>query len=183
MSKSPAAAASAGRHQPATAGLPYRPCVGAAIFNRAGLVWIGRRADENAEGEGKGKWWQMPQGGLDEGEDPATAVFREVYEETSIKSLRLLREAPGWFNYDLPKELIPRSWGGKYRGQTQKWFALRFEGEDAEIDIAHPGGGKHKPEFSAWRWERLERLPELVADFKRGVYEQVVAAFREFAGG
>lgn len=162
-------------------GLPYRPCVGAAIFNRAGLVWIGKRADANAEGEGKGQWWQMPQGGLDEGEEPQRAVFREVYEETSIKSLELIREAPEWFTYDLPPELIPKSWGGRYRGQTQKWFALRFTGDDAEIDVAHPGGGKHKAEFSAWRWEKLERVPDLVVEFKRDVYRQVVAAFRDIA--
>ena len=123
----------------------------------------------------------MPQGGLDGDEEPQRAVFRELYEETSMKSLALIKEAPGWFNYDLPRELIPKSWGGKYRGQTQKWFALRFTGRDAEVDIARPGGGKHKPEFSAWRWERLDRLPDLVAEFKRDVYRQVVAAFRDLA--
>jgi putative (di)nucleoside polyphosphate hydrolase len=166
--------------QPA-AGLPYRPCVGAAILNRDGLVWIGRRADHDAEGEGKGRWWQMPQGGLDPGEDPKAAVFREVYEETNLTRLRLLTEAPGWLTYDLPPQLVPQSWGGRYRGQTQKWFALRFEGEDSEIDIARPGGGQHKPEFSAWRWERLERVPELIVDFKREVYRKVVAAFHDLA--
>jgi putative (di)nucleoside polyphosphate hydrolase len=164
-----------------TPNLPYRPCVGAAVFNAAGLVWIGRRADQNAEGEGKGKWWQMPQGGLDGNEEPQRAVFRELYEETSMKSLALIKEAPGWFSYDLPRELVPKSWGGKYRGQTQKWFALRFTGTDTEIDIATPGGGKHKPEFSAWRWEQLDRLPDLVAEFKRDVYRAVVAAFRDLA--
>src|SRR4051812_5500196 len=130
--------------------LPYRPCVGAAIFNRAGLVWIGRRSDAHAEGEGSGHWWQMPQGGLDPGEDPERAVFREVYEETSMKSLELVSQAPRWFDYDLPTELVGKSWGGRYRGQTQKWFALRFTGDDAEIEIDKPGGGKHTPEFSAW---------------------------------
>jgi putative (di)nucleoside polyphosphate hydrolase len=168
MSKSPAA-------------LPYRPCVGAAIFNRDGLVWIGRRSDANAEGEGSGHWWQMPQGGLDGGEEPERAVLREVYEETSMRSVEVIKEAPRWFDYDLPKELVGESWGGRYRGQTQKWFALRFTGDDSEIEIEKPGGGKHKPEFGAWRWEKLERLPELVVAFKRDVYREVVAAFRDLA--
>jgi putative (di)nucleoside polyphosphate hydrolase len=159
--------------------LPYRPCVGVALFNREGLVWIGRRADENAEGEGKGHWWQMPQGGLDEGEDPYRAALRELYEETSVKNVSLIREAKGWFTYDLPPDLVATSWNGRYRGQKQKWFALRFEGEDSEIDVLHPGGGGHDPEFSAWRWERLERLPALIVPFKRKVYEEVV---RSFAG-
>jgi putative (di)nucleoside polyphosphate hydrolase len=157
--------------------LPYRPCVGVALFNRTGLVWIGCRSDKDAEGEGH--WWQMPQGGLDRGEDPFGGARRELYEETSVDAASLIREAPGWFTYDLPVELVGQSWDGRYRGQKQKWFALRFEGSDADIDVAHPGGGKHKPEFSEWRWERLERLPELIVPFKRKVYEEVVTAFRD----
>jgi putative (di)nucleoside polyphosphate hydrolase len=159
--------------------LPYRLCVGVALFNPSGLVWIGSRSDKDAEGEGEGHWWQMPQGGLDKGEDPYEAALRELYEETSVKSVTLLREAPGWFKYDLPAELVGQSWGGRYRGQKQKWFALRFEGHESEIDVLHPGGGKHKPEFSSWRWEKLARLPELIVPFKRKVYEQVVAAFKD----
>lgn len=159
--------------------LPYRPCVGVALFNRAGLVWIGCRSDKDAEGEGEGHWWQMPQGGLDRDEDPLEGARRELYEETSVEAASLIREAPDWFTYDLPIELVGQSWGGRYRGQKQKWFALRFEGSDVDIDVAHPGGGKHKPEFSEWRWERLERLPELIVPFKRKVYEEVVAAFRD----
>ena len=161
--------------------LPYRPCVGVALFNRDGLVWIGRRSDEQAEGEGGGTWWQMPQGGLDKDEDPYKAALRELYEETSVKHTSLIEAAKGWFKYDLPPDLILGSWNGRYRGQKQKWFALRFEGEESEIDVLHPGGGKHKPEFSEWRWERLERLPELIVPFKRGVYEEVVAAFEAIA--
>jgi len=164
------------------ADLPYRPCVGVALFNRDGLVWVGRRSDEEAEGEGKGSWWQMPQGGLDKGEDPAAAARRELWEETSVKTVSPLAEAPEWFRYDLPAHLVPTSWNGKYRGQKQKWFAFRFEGEEREIDVAHPGGGKHKPEFSDWRWEHLDRLPDLVVPFKRTVYEDVVAAFRDIPG-
>jgi putative (di)nucleoside polyphosphate hydrolase len=161
--------------------LPYRPCVGIALFNRDGLVWIGCRSDKDAEGEGEGQWWQMPQGGLDEGEDPYKAALRELYEETSVKHVSLIEAADGWLTYDLPPDLIPTSWNGKYRGQKQKWFALRFEGDESEIDVLHPGGGKHKSEFSAWRWEKLERLPELIVPFKRAVYQEVVMAFRHIA--
>lgn len=161
--------------------LPYRPCVGIALFNRDGLVWTGCRSDKDAEGEGEGHWWQMPQGGLDEGEDPYKAALRELYEETSVKSASLIKEAAGWLTYDLPKELVGQSWGGRYRGQKQKWFALRFEGKESEIDVLHPGGGKHKAEFSSWRWEKLDRLPELIVPFKRKVYEEVVEAFRDIA--
>ena len=161
--------------------LPYRPCVGIMLFNRDGMVWIGHRVPEphKFDAEGEGHWWQMPQGGLDKDEDPFEGARRELYEETSVDAVSLIREAPGWFKYDLPVELVGQSWGGRYRGQKQKWFALRYEGSDAEIDVAHPGGGKHKPEFSEWRWERLERLPALIVPFKRGVYRDVVAAFRD----
>jgi putative (di)nucleoside polyphosphate hydrolase len=161
--------------------LPYRPCVGIALFNAEGRVWVGNRSDKDAEGEGEGHWWQMPQGGLDEGEDPHKAALRELYEETSVKSVSLLAEAPGWLTYDLPPELVGQSWGGRYRGQKQKWFALRFEGKESEIDVLHPGGGKYKPEFSSWRWETLSRLPQLIVPFKREVYEQAAVAFRSFA--
>jgi len=163
------------------ADLPYRPCVGVALFNRDGLVWIGIRSDKEAEGEGEGHWWQMPQGGLDEGEDPYKASLRELYEETSVRSVSLIREARGWFKYDLPLDLVGQSWDGRFRGQKQKWFALRFEGEESEIDVLHPGGGKHKAEFSAWRWEKFARLPDLIVPFKRKVYEEVVAAFKDIA--
>lgn len=162
--------------------LPYRPCVGIALFNTAGRVWIGRRSDENAEGEGEGHWWQMPQGGLDDGEDPYAAALRELYEETSVSSVSLIREAPGWLTYDLPPELVAVSWKGRYRGQKQKWFALRLEGKDSEIDVLHPGGGKHSAEFTAWRWETLARLPDLIVPFKRGVYAEVVHAFADIGG-
>lgn len=157
--------------------LPYRPCVGAALFNRDGLVWIGRRADK-PNNEGAGHWWQMPQGGMDEGESPEEAVMRELTEETGVRSARIIGEVPGWLTYDLPEHLIGRAWGGKYRGQKQKWFALRFDGADDEIDISGIG---HAAEFDLWRWEKLERLPELVIPFKRKVYEQVAEAFRDLA--
>jgi putative (di)nucleoside polyphosphate hydrolase len=159
--------------------LPYRPCVGVALFNRDDLVWIGKRTKISVEGPGG---WQMPQGGLDEGEEPEQGAFRELYEETSVRHAEVIRAAPGWVTYDLPPDLVPKLWGGKYRGQKQKWFALRFTGKDADIDVLKPGGGNHKPEFSDWRWEKLERLPELIVPFKRKVYEAVVKAFRDIPG-
>lgn len=167
---------------PDIAALPYRPCVGIALFNKAGRVWVGRRSDANAEGEGKGHWWQMPQGGLDEGENAYEAALRELYEETSVQSVSLIREAPGWLTYDLPPELVAVSWKGRYRGQKQKWFALRFEGKESEIDVLNPGGGKHSAEFTEWRWEKLDRLPDLIVPFKRGVYAEVVHAFADIGG-
>jgi putative (di)nucleoside polyphosphate hydrolase len=167
---------------PDIAALPYRPCVGIALFNKAGRVWIGMRSEAEAEGEGKGHWWQMPQGGLDTGEDPYEAALRELYEETSVESVSFIREAPGWFTYDLPPELVAVSWKGRYRGQKQKWFALRFEGKESEIDVLHPGGGRHSAEFTRWRWEKLDRLPDLIVPFKRGVYAEVVHAFADIGG-
>jgi putative (di)nucleoside polyphosphate hydrolase len=159
--------------------LPYRPCVGALVVNRDGLVFVGHRADGPEEPEGPGTWWQMPQGGIDEGEEAEAALYRELYEETSIRSVNLIAESRGWFTYDLPPELLGKAWKGRYRGQTQKWFALRFTGDDGEIDILSPGGGHHKPEFNTWKWARLEQLADLVVPFKRRVYEDIVA---EFAG-
>jgi putative (di)nucleoside polyphosphate hydrolase len=123
----------------------------------------------------------MPQGGIDDGEAPFEAALRELFEETNVSSTSLIAEAPQWLSYDLPDNARGR-WRGRYRGQTQKWFLLRFEGEDSEIDIERPGGGGHTPEFDAWRWERLEALPDLVVPFKRRVYEGVVAAFAPLAG-
>ncbi len=152
----------------------YRPCVGVMLLNRDGLAWIGRRHDKPND-EGKGQWWQMPQGGIDADEDPRVTALRELAEETAIKSVEIVAEAPGWYNYDLPDHLIGKSWNGKYRGQTQKWFALRFLGEDSEIDLAPPG---HKQEFDQWRWARMDEIVDLIVPFKRGVYERVIAAFR-----
>ncbi len=159
----------------------YRPCVGIAVFNRAGLVWIGSRLDGPEEPEGNGAWWQMPQGGIDGDEEPYDAALRELHEETNIRSVSPIIEAPEWFFYDLPPELAGKAWGGRYRGQRQKWFAFRFEGDESEIDIHHPAGGA-KPEFALWRWEELTRLPALIVPFKRPVYEKVVEAFMPVAG-
>ncbi|MCO5162135.1 MAG: RNA pyrophosphohydrolase [Mesorhizobium sp.] len=162
--------------------LPYRPCVGIMVLNRDGLVWAGRRiAEQDSEMSGATKLWQMPQGGIDKGEDPLPAARRELYEETGMKSVSLLAEAPGWFNYDLPKEVLGIALKGKYRGQTQKWFAFRFEGDESEIAIDPPPGG-HTAEFDRWEWKPMQELPELIVPFKRGIYERVVAAFRHLAG-
>jgi putative (di)nucleoside polyphosphate hydrolase len=152
----------------------YRPAVGIMLVNPAGLVFVGRRIDMPAGLAA----WQMPQGGIDPGEDPYQAALRELYEETSVRSVSFLAEAPEWYSYDLPSMVAGRAWRGRYRGQTQKWFAFRFEGDESEINITQPGGGHHKPEFNEWRWEDMHRLPELIIPFKRGVYENVVAAFR-----
>lgn len=155
--------------------LPYRACVGIMLINRAGLVWIGRRLPKWAVG-GSGYVWQMPQGGISASEPPIVAARRELAEETSVTSVELIGEIPGWLTYDLPSELVGVALKGRYRGQRQHWFAMRFTGEDDEIDIGPKPG--HKAEFHAWRWARIEELPGLVISFKRPIYERVV---REFA--
>jgi putative (di)nucleoside polyphosphate hydrolase len=159
--------------------LPYRPCVGAMVLNRDGRVFIGRRVS-GPEHVDAIHVWQMPQGGIDPGEDPWPATLRELNEETNIRSVVRLAEIPGWLAYDLPPDVAGQAWGGRYRGQTQKWYALRFTGEESEIDIAQPAGG-HAPEFVEWRWEPMRNLPDLIIPFKRRVYEQVVEAFAHLA--
>ena len=121
----------------------------------------------------------MPQGGIDDGEKPYPAALRELYEETNIKSVKKLGEIRGWLVYDIPKKIGTKAWKGKYRGQAQKWYALRFTGKDSEINVESPGGG-HDPEFVEWRWEPMENLPDLVVPFKRETYERVVKAFSKF---
>lgn len=161
--------------------LPYRPCVGLCVFNGAGKVFLGRRigGPEHVDAVHS---WQLPQGGIDKGENPYEAALRELYEETSIRSVTKLAEVEDWLSYDLPGRIAGEAWKGKYRGQTQKWFALRFTGEEAEIDIARPAGGAHEPEFDAWRWERPSLLPGLIVPFKRAVYERVVEDFAHLSG-
>lgn len=148
------------------AALPYRLGVGMLLLNRENRVFVAQRLDMRSEA------WQMPQGGIDPGEDPRRAAFRELKEEIGTDRAEILAETD-WLAYDLPRELVPKLWKGRYRGQKQKWFALRFLGSDAEIDIEGP-----HPEFSAWRWAEFERLPELIVPFKRGLYAHLVEAFR-----
>jgi putative (di)nucleoside polyphosphate hydrolase len=159
--------------------LPYRPCVGIMLLNAEGLAFIGRRADNEGEPEGAGTWWQMPQGGLDKGEEPEAGARRELAEETGVRSARFIGKSREWLTYDLPRELIGVAWDGRYRGQKQMWFAARFDGEESEIDIGPHGG--HEPEFDAWRWAKIEELPSLVVPFKRKVYERVIEEFGDLA--
>lgn len=156
---------------PATLG--YRPCVGIMLINSQGLVWVGQRSDTPADAEGRGDWWQLPQGGIDADEDPCAAALRELFEETHVRSAEIIGETAGWLSYDLPSHLIGRAWGGRWRGQRQKWFAARFLGPDSEIDISAPPG--HDPEFVSWRWTPVDDLVGLIVPFKRTVYEAIVA--------
>ena len=161
--------------------LPYRSCVGIMVLNREGKVWTGRRiAKGNSEFDGSPRLWQMPQGGIDKGEEPLPAAYRELYEETGMRSVRLLAEAHDWINYDLPAHLIGTGLKGKYRGQTQRWFAFRFDGDDSEISVDPPPMG-HRAEFDAWEWKPMAELPQLIVPFKRKAYEQVVAEFAHLA--
>jgi len=164
---------------PAYESLPYRPCVGLMVLNASGRVFVGKRSD-GPEHVDATHAWQMPQGGIDPGEDPWPAALRELHEETNIRSVEKLGEIDDWLRYDIPREIVGQAWKGKYRGQTQKWFAVRFTGDEREIDIADPAG--HEPEFTAWRWERMENLPALIIPFKRQVYERVVREFVRFEG-
>ena len=162
---------------------PYRPNVGIALFNARGKVLIGRRfRDDGPEIILPGLEWQMPQGGIDADEDPREAVMRELWEETGVVSAEYLGET-GWMSYEFPPYDGPPSHRlAKFRGQRQKWFALRFTGKDSEINVANPGGG-HKAEFVNWRWEPMKNLPQLIVPFKRPVYERVVKEFSRLAGG
>lgn len=150
--------------------LPYRPCAGAMILNRDGKVFVGQRFDTRVEA------WQMPQGGIDPGEDARDAAIREVGEETGIapEHVALIAQAPEPLAYDLPPELVGKIWKGKYRGQIQTWFLFRFTGTDQDVDIATA-----EPEFRAWRWIEPAQLPELIVPFKKALYEQVIAAFSQ----
>jgi putative (di)nucleoside polyphosphate hydrolase len=160
----------------------YRPCVGIMLLNRNGLVFIGRRKSKRPQtDQARAQYeWQMPQGGIDAGEDPYHAALRELLEETNVTSASFLAESQDWLSYDLPIEFAKKSWKGRFQGQRQKWFALRFEGDDSEINIHTPAGGQ-KPEFDDWRWEEMQHLTDLIVPFKRPVYESVVASFKHLS--
>lgn len=149
--------------------LPYRPCAGVMLVNRDGKVFVGQRMDSVIEA------WQMPQGGIDPGEDAYTAAIRELGEETGVSpdKVALIAEAPDELFYDLPEDLIGAIWKGKWRGQRQRWFLFRFLGDDADVDIATV----HQ-EFRAWRWSDPADLPAMIVPFKRALYEEVLAAFQ-----
>ena len=153
------------------AALPYRPCVGVMLVNGAGHIFTGQRIDTSQPA------WQMPQGGIDPGEDAPTAALRELLEETGVTAdlVRVEAETAGWVRYDLPHDLVPRMWKGRYRGQEQKWFLARFQGEDAQINIATA-----HPEFSEWRWLPPSGLVDNIVPFKRAVYTAVLAEFESF---
>lgn len=147
--------------------LPYRAGVGIMLLNRQDEVFVAQRLDmRNAA-------WQMPQGGIDPGENAETAAYRELFEEVGVRNAKIIAESADWHSYDLPAHLVPRLWGGRYRGQRQKWFAMRFLGDDSEIRI----DGEHA-EFSAWRWAGLAELPAIIVPFKRPLYTLLVEEFR-----
>jgi putative (di)nucleoside polyphosphate hydrolase len=147
----------------------YRPAVGIMLVNPAGLAFVGRRIDMPAGLAA----WQMPQGGIDPGESPREAAFRELKEEVGTDEADILAETEGWLHYDLPADIASRMWTGRWRGQRQKWFLMRFTGRDSDINPA-----TEHPEFDAWEWVEPERLPELIVPFKRRLYSDLLAEFR-----
>lgn len=163
--------------------LPLRPCVGIVLFNAQGLVWVGRHRPKWAsrlQGYVGDNVWQLPQGGIEPREPSREAAFRELWEETGIRNATLIGEIPGWLIYELPPDLMGIALKGKYGGHRLRWYAMRFDGEDGEIDIGRPGGAM-KPEFDAWRWVPLAEVPSLAVDYRRAVYQEVAQEFARFA--
>ena len=147
---------------------PYRPCVGIMLINSVNQIFVGQRFDNHGDA------WQMPQGGIDAGETPIEAGFREMYEEIGTNKAELLCEHPDWLSYNIPEGLANQLWDGKYRGQTQKWLAFRYMGDDADINIA-----TEQPEFCEWRWSSVDSLHQLAVPFKRPVYSKIIADFKD----
>jgi putative (di)nucleoside polyphosphate hydrolase len=147
--------------------LPYRPCVGIMLVNADGKVFAGKRIDQTVEG------WQMPQGGIDDGESPRDAALRELMEEVGTTKAEIVAELPGWLTYDLPEHLVGIAFKGKFRGQKQKWLLMRFTGQDSDIDLH-----AHEPEFADWKWFDLDEIPKLIVPFKKPTYDAVIAGFR-----
>lgn len=156
--------------------LPYRPCVGIMLLNDAGLIWIGERIPKKHDEHRRDFAWQMPQGGIDKDEDIETAAKRELYEETGARKVDILDRTQDWLTYDLPSELLGTALKGKYRGQKQIWYAMRYAGSDEEFDISGSTTG-HKPEFQNWKWSTPSEMSSLIVPFKRDVYQRV---FKEF---
>jgi len=146
--------------------LPYRPCVGIMLLNPEGKVFVAKRIDTMVEA------WQMPQGGIDEGESSTEAAFREMEEEIGTRNAKILQEHDGWLHYDLPEHLMGKVWQGKYRGQKMKWYLMRFQGQDNDINLE-----TEHPEFSEWKWLEMDKLCQYIVEFKRPLYEQLVAYF------
>ena len=149
--------------------LPLRIGVGAIVLNKKNQVFVGKRKDNPVDK------WQMPQGGVNEGEDLTSAMKRELNEETGIQNIKILNEIDGWFEYELPNYLLGKIWRGKFRGQKQKWFIVKFLGNDEEINLE-----KDKPEFIEWKWLDIEKLPNVIVDFKKRVYEKLLPKIRNF---
>ena len=149
--------------------LPLRIGVGAIVLNNKNQVFVGKRKDNPVDK------WQMPQGGVNDGEDLTSAMKRELNEETGIENIKILNEIDGWFEYELPNYLLGKIWRGKFRGQKQKWFIVKFLGNDEEINLE-----KDKPEFIEWKWLDIEKLPNVIVDFKKKVYEQLLPKIRNF---
>jgi len=157
----------------------YRPCVGIMVFNEDGDIFVAKRLTNKKINDPNEKLWQMPQGGIDPGEDILQAAKRELFEETNIKDtdVKLISQTDDWLTYDLPQTYLKKSWNGKYKGQAQHWVLFQFTGSENDINVISPGGGSFEAEFTDWCWERSENVADLIIDFKRDLYREVISIF------